>query len=623
MAIAVITKAAGGLPVVDVTATKPGLGMPVTEVTNGYGIAVTKVVGKPGLPVTFVAAESAPSGTISHGSQLTTEATGPGALAISSFEVMTVPGRGYWRDDTPAEFSLATNYTYNNSAANKGGVVPAGGLTIDGYSVPAGTIVVQARDFSAGSFAMTSTPNYLFRGCRFRGPSAAIGYFNCGVGHTGYLRLHYNDFGGLSSSAGDFHSVPVDIKVASGLVVYRNRIQFTTTGIQWNIAAPVDIIENFISDLTTFGTDAHLNGIMCNGGETNCRILRNNVVIRSPDTSGRDVNQTDCIGFFQDFGELPGNGTNIGGSTGYVVDSNYVGGTGYCFYAGQNPGAPTTSVSNLKLTNNLVTTSIYNPTGGFNGPIAAEPPWNVRSNAATNNKWADGPNAGQLAFDGGAGPPPVTGVPLQKNGGSVNLNASIVTSLPGATTAGNTILIFANGAATISTPAGFTSRSPQVNNQGLYLFEKLVASGNATDTPTLTMAGAYNSTWQIAEYSGVTGFGTSSGNTSAFVGGASIATPAITPTSGNRLLVAFMGVTANSSTNTFAAGDPQSWTNSFTGQQSNTRTGGAGTGNDSMVGGWAARAVTASGSTSYSTAATFTPTGNGAPATIIAAYAVT
>lgn len=55
MAKAVVTVASGGLPVVDVTATKPLLGMAVTEATNGIGTAVTKQTGgKPGTPVTFV-----------------------------------------------------------------------------------------------------------------------------------------------------------------------------------------------------------------------------------------------------------------------------------------------------------------------------------------------------------------------------------------------------------------------------------------------------------------------------------------------------------------------------------------------------------------------------------------
>jgi len=53
MAIPVVTVAAGGLPVVNVTATT-GIGLPVREAANGRGIAVTQVVGKPGLPVVYV-----------------------------------------------------------------------------------------------------------------------------------------------------------------------------------------------------------------------------------------------------------------------------------------------------------------------------------------------------------------------------------------------------------------------------------------------------------------------------------------------------------------------------------------------------------------------------------------
>jgi len=57
MACAVITVASGGLPVIDVTATFPKLGMPVTEaIAIGavkYGIPVTKVAAG-GVPVTFV-----------------------------------------------------------------------------------------------------------------------------------------------------------------------------------------------------------------------------------------------------------------------------------------------------------------------------------------------------------------------------------------------------------------------------------------------------------------------------------------------------------------------------------------------------------------------------------------
>jgi hypothetical protein len=57
VAVAVITVAAGGLPVIDVTATTPRLGVPVTEAiavgTAKYGIPVTKVAVN-GVPVTFI-----------------------------------------------------------------------------------------------------------------------------------------------------------------------------------------------------------------------------------------------------------------------------------------------------------------------------------------------------------------------------------------------------------------------------------------------------------------------------------------------------------------------------------------------------------------------------------------
>jgi len=55
MALAVVTVASGGLPVVDVTSTTPTYGMAVSEASNGRGIAVTKQTGgKGGLAVTYV-----------------------------------------------------------------------------------------------------------------------------------------------------------------------------------------------------------------------------------------------------------------------------------------------------------------------------------------------------------------------------------------------------------------------------------------------------------------------------------------------------------------------------------------------------------------------------------------
>ena len=53
MATPVNTVAAGGIAVVDVTATLPKMGAPVSEALPGKGTAVTKVATL-GVPVTFV-----------------------------------------------------------------------------------------------------------------------------------------------------------------------------------------------------------------------------------------------------------------------------------------------------------------------------------------------------------------------------------------------------------------------------------------------------------------------------------------------------------------------------------------------------------------------------------------
>lgn len=228
----------------------------------------------------------------------------------------------------------------------------------------------------------------------------------------------------------------------------------------------------------------------------------------------------------------------------------------------------------------------------------------------------------------GVGKPVAGGGPsfalVQSNSGANNGVTNLTPTLPGATTAGNTIILMVSSAGTISTPSGFTSRSPQVNIQGCYFFEKLVASGNSSDLPTMAQGGAYNGSWFIAEYSGITAYKTSNGSNSTFVlNGSMGATPSLTPTAGNTLIIAYFGITATNPIITYAAGDPQSWTNSFTGQASQQLAGVSGTGRDGMANGWATLQVTANGSTSYSTAASATVSGGSSnPHRIIAAYAI-
>lgn len=349
-------------------------------------------------------AVSSPSNnSITHGEQLTVGHTTYVALGISSGQltIPSIPGRGYFRGDTPLEFVPNQTYVYNDNPLNKGGIVPAGGLTIDGYDVPAGTYVAQFQEFTT-DFYITGSNSMLFRGCKIRGANRAPGYWNTAAGWTGKLFIGYCDLGGLSAADADYNEEPIKVSSGSGGVIYRNHISYTTTGIQINTNG-YSLIENYIEELAYYygpnpppgeSTDKHLNGITINGGETCVRILRNNIVAQNPDGAGRAINQTDCISFFQDFGTFPGSGTNSDGSIGYQVHDNYLGGTGYCIYAGKNVGSAADSVQNMVITGNKITTQIY-PNGGFNGYLAAAPSWGTLGNVWSGNTWADGPNAGQ------------------------------------------------------------------------------------------------------------------------------------------------------------------------------------------------------------------------------------
>ena len=77
------------------------------------------------------------SGTdeVSHGEQLTLTHVGYTALGVSSGQltVPMVPGRGYFRGDTPLEFVPNQAYVYNNDPSNKGGICANKDLLVRPY----------------------------------------------------------------------------------------------------------------------------------------------------------------------------------------------------------------------------------------------------------------------------------------------------------------------------------------------------------------------------------------------------------------------------------------------------------------------------------------------------------
>lgn len=357
-------------------------------------------------PVAVPASSGTFNQAVTHGDQLRLAYdVGPWALqqvakGSESLEAMSLPGRGYWRTDTPSEFAPTGSYTYNDTPSNKGGIVPGGGLTIDGYSIPAGTVVTQFRDFSAGDFFCSGTTPVLFRGCRWRHANRAPGDLNENT-NGAPLFLFYNDAGGLGAADAQYNEVPFKLNASTNSVVHRNYLSYTTTCIQVN-ANGVRVTENYCHKLTYYygpgippgeSTDKHLNGFTCNGGITHIILARNVFLAETPDDAGRTINQTDCISFFNDGSPYNGGGTNADATTGYRIVDNYVGGgvgvtAGGVFYGGEPQDG---AVNDMQFIGNKVTTQWGTPTT----VMANGPTFGSNGNVWSSNTWADGPNAGQ------------------------------------------------------------------------------------------------------------------------------------------------------------------------------------------------------------------------------------
>lgn len=181
--------------------------------------------------------------------------------------------------------------------------------------------------------------------------------------------------------------------------------------------------------------------------------------------------------------------------------------------------------------------------------------------------------------------------------------ATVAATWNTAATAGN-LLIIAVGADDYAAtpPTGFTQSTgcKQETFLGSYLWWKVAAGGETSVN--YTIGSASPSCWITAEISGLTStpYDTSNGQFQQSAS-SSYTTPAITPSTGDRYLLAAMGF---SNSNAFTSVD--TWLNSFTEIQEINTTLGSGT-RDQI--GLASRSVTGNGSTTFSSGATSTSTG--------------
>jgi len=181
---------------------------------------------------------------------------------------------------------------------------------------------------------------------------------------------------------------------------------------------------------------------------------------------------------------------------------------------------------------------------------------------------------------------------VQQNFGIWTGTAMAVT-LPSATAPSSIIALIVAGNTTVSTPIGWTLRQSQVNFMGHYLFTQ---SGGGSSWNITTANGS--GTWYIAEISGGTYDTSASDNDPS--GSSSYMTPALTPTVGERLLIASLG-SVNGGATVCTVSD---WTDSFV-EVADVCNPTA----DYAMQGVAARTVTADGVSSYSTGVTYSMNG--------------
>lgn len=349
-----------------------------------------------------------PQSSITHGIELTLADVGPWAIqgvAKGSETLTTLDPNGErlstWPSDGRPSWIPGTTYVYNNNPTNHGGIVPAGGMVIDGYTIPAGTWVCQFYNFTDGviisgdnSGTSAAWPGVVFRGCRMRGKYGAPGWFNQnGQSPGGIIWIMYCDAGGSVNSVtpSDMCESIFESKGMGSddkLYVIRNYLSIATTLVFLRNDGDA-AIENYCEIVTDFGDSSkHLNGIGNSGNQTATLWLRNHMYI--PAQSG-STGLTDLIQMAADDGAYPGTGTNLDGSTGYRIDSNYLAGAQYCLQLGVDKSNTAATVKNVQVVNNKVSTNLF-AHGGSAGLGYKGPTWGSYNNVFSGNTWVDGGN---------------------------------------------------------------------------------------------------------------------------------------------------------------------------------------------------------------------------------------
>lgn len=192
--------------------------------------------------------------SITHGIQLTTSLVGPTGISITSFT--TVPG---------GTFTGTALSGWGNLARTVG----AGGETIDGFSFPAGTVVLQGANISS---PITVSSGWLvLRGCKgsmlMNHPTG-----NGGGGAALFCELTFFNTGGRRWG----------MQPAAGIVY---RCYFPHFGLENVYSDNITVTENWITpDPAAAGSDDHIDAIQTWGGQSYLNFSRNHIEFNGPYT---------------------------------------------------------------------------------------------------------------------------------------------------------------------------------------------------------------------------------------------------------------------------------------------------------------------------------------------------
>jgi len=262
-------------------------------------------------------------------------------------------------------YTITTTVT-GNQTINPTGTHPSW-ITVN----PDGSFTVTGVSFTGQ--VTCAAENISFLGCQF----TAAGLTNVMLNHgnAGYL-LQYCKFGPTPPAQVGGLSRCVYAPGVNDIVIDRCDMSGTEQPINLGSDNNVTITNNYLHHPRYLEGD-HTELIYIAGNNDSITIQGNTILNPQP--------QTGAITLFQD---NPGPYTNV------LIDSNLMAGGGNTMYLGNNSSG-TAVFSNFVVSNNWISTCYFANGGVFSYRAFQPVPWGG-TNLWQNNRWYDGPSAGQL-----------------------------------------------------------------------------------------------------------------------------------------------------------------------------------------------------------------------------------